>query len=147
MRANFFFAKKKAKTIVVATPPSVLEQWKAEFEERFGLVFELLDRAFLSRMRRERGFGVNPWRSHSRFLVSHNLLIDPMYADPLREWLGPFLPRSLDPGRGTPRGAGKRRTLWNRDKIHARGARSSRPLRAPIPFCYAAQRSLKLSGL
>ena len=46
-------------------------------------------------MRRERGFGVNPWRTHSRFLVSHNLLIDPGYADPLREWLGPMLPGSL----------------------------------------------------
>jgi hypothetical protein len=57
-------------------------------------VFEFLDRAYLTRMRRERGFGVNPWRTHSRFLVSHNLLIDPTYTDPLREWLGPFLPGS-----------------------------------------------------
>ena len=46
-------------------------------------------------MRRERGFGVNPWRTHSRFLVSHNLLVDPAYADPLREWLGPMRPGSL----------------------------------------------------
>jgi superfamily II DNA or RNA helicase len=72
-----------------------LEQWKAELEERFGLVFEILDRAYLTRMRRERGFGVNPWRTHSRFLVSHNLLIDPVYGDPLREWLGALLPGSL----------------------------------------------------
>jgi SNF2 family DNA or RNA helicase len=93
--ARELLLRKKAKTIVVATPPSVLEQWKAELEERFGLLFELLDRAYLTRMRRERGFGVNPWRTHSRFLVSHNLLIDPAYADPLREWLGPFLPGSL----------------------------------------------------
>ena len=93
--ARELLLRKKAKTIVVATPPSVLEQWKAELEERFGLVFEILDRAYLTRMRRERGFGVNPWRTHSRFLVSHNLLIDPTYADPLREWLGPFLPGSL----------------------------------------------------
>ena len=93
--ARELLLRKKAKTIVVATPPSVLEQWKAELEERFGLVFELLNRAYLTRMRRERGFGVNPWRTHSRFLVSHNLLIDPAYADPLREWLGPFLPGSL----------------------------------------------------
>lgn len=50
---------RKAKTIVVSTLPSVLEQWKAELEERFGLVFEILDRAYLTRMRRERGFGVN----------------------------------------------------------------------------------------
>jgi superfamily II DNA or RNA helicase len=93
--ARELILRKKAKTIVVATPPSVLEQWKAELEERFGLVFELLDRAYLTRMRRERGFGVNPWRTHSRFLISHNLLIDPTYADPLREWMGTFLPGSL----------------------------------------------------
>ncbi len=93
--ARELLLRKKAKTIVVAVPPSVLEQWKAELEERFGLVFEMLDHVYLTRMRRERGFGVNPWRTHSRFLVSHNLLIDPTYADPMREWLGPLLPGSL----------------------------------------------------
>jgi superfamily II DNA or RNA helicase len=93
--ARELLLRRKAKTIVVAAPPSVLEQWKGELEDRFGLVFEILDRAYLTRMRRERGFGVNPWRTHSRFLVSHNLLIDPTYADPLREWLGPLLPGSL----------------------------------------------------
>ena len=33
--------------------------------------------------------------THSRFLVSHNLLIDPGYADPLRAWLGAMRPGSL----------------------------------------------------
>jgi superfamily II DNA or RNA helicase len=80
---------------VVAAPPSVLEQWKGELEDRFGLVFEILDRSYVARVRRERGFGVNPWRTHSRFLVSHNLLGDATYADPMREWLGPMLPGSL----------------------------------------------------
>ncbi len=93
--ARELLLRKKARTIVVATPPSVLEQWKGELEDRFGLVFEILDRAYMARVRRERGFGVNPWRTHSRFLVSHNLLIDPAYTDPLREWLGQFLPGSL----------------------------------------------------
>jgi len=93
--ARELLLRKKAKTIVVATPPSVLEQWKAELEERFGLVFEILDRAYLSRVRRERGFGVNPWLTHSRFLISHSLLIDPLYADPMRAWLGSLLPGSL----------------------------------------------------
>lgn len=93
--ARELLLRKKAKTIVVATPASVLEQWKGELEDRFGLVFEILDRGYMTRMRRERGFGVNPWRTHSRFLVSHNLLIDETYADPLREWLGPMLPGSL----------------------------------------------------
>lgn len=49
----------------------------------------------MSRVRRERGFGVNPSRTHSRFLVSHNLLIDPAYAEPMREWLGGLQPGSL----------------------------------------------------
>ncbi len=93
--ARELLLRRKAKAIVVAAPPSVLEQWKAELEERFGLVFEILDRAYLTRVRRERGFGVNPWRTHTRFLVSHHLLIDPAYADPLREWLGTLLPGSL----------------------------------------------------
>jgi len=93
--ARELLLRKKAKVIVVAAPPSVLEQWKSELEERFGLIFELLDRTYLARVRRERGFNVNPWRTHSRFLVSHNLLIDPAYADPLREWLGRFSPGSL----------------------------------------------------
>src|SRR5215831_19511001 len=93
--ARELLLRKKAKTMVVAAPPSVLEQWKGELEDRFGLIFEILDRAYFTRTRRERGFGVNPWRTHSRFLVSHNLLIDETYADPLREWLGPLLPGSL----------------------------------------------------
>jgi len=42
--ARELLLRKKVKTIVVAAPPSVLEQWKAELEERFGLVFEILDR-------------------------------------------------------------------------------------------------------
>lgn len=93
--ARELLLRKKVKTMVVAAPASVLEQWKGELEERFGLVFEILDRAFLANVRRERGFGVNPWRTHSRFLISHNLLIDSTYADPLREWLGDMLPGSL----------------------------------------------------
>ena len=93
--ARELLLRRKVKTIVVAAPASIIEQWKEEMEDRFGLVFEILDRAYLTKMRRERGFGVNPWRTHSRFLISHSLLIDPTYAAPMREWLGPLLPGSL----------------------------------------------------
>ncbi len=93
--ARELLLRKKAKAIVVATPASVLDQWKGELEDRFGLVFEIIDRAYLAKVRRERGFGVNPWRTHSRFLISHNLLIDPVYSDPMREWLGPMMAGSL----------------------------------------------------
>lgn len=93
--ARELLLRKRVKTIVVAAPPSVLEQWQGELEDRFGLLFEILDRSFVARVRRERGFGVNPWRTHSRFLVSHRLLIDPAYTDSMREWLGDMQPGSL----------------------------------------------------
>src|SRR3954451_8548324 len=62
--ARELLLRKKAKTIVVATPASVLDQWKGELEDRFGLVFEVIDRQYVAKVRRERGFGVNPWRTH-----------------------------------------------------------------------------------
>ena len=64
-------------------------------ESRFGLIFVILDRDYLTRMRRERGFSVNPWTTNSRFLVSQRLLIDETYASGLRDWMGQFCPRSL----------------------------------------------------
>jgi superfamily II DNA or RNA helicase len=93
--ASELLLRKRAKAIVVAAPPSVLEQWRAELDERFGLRFQILDRAYMSEVRRERGFGVNPWTTHSRFLVSQHLLGDEAYADPMRAWLGDLLPGSL----------------------------------------------------
>jgi superfamily II DNA/RNA helicase len=93
--ARELLLRKKAKTIVVAAPPSVLDQWKAELDERFGLVFQVLDRHYFADVRRERGFGVNPWQTHSRFLISHNLLTDSTYADPMRAWLGTMKAGSL----------------------------------------------------
>ena len=87
--------RRRINRIVVACPPSMLDQWRDEMEARFGLTFEILDRAYVTRMRRERGFSVNPWTTHSRFLVSHRLLVDEAYASGLRDWLGEFAPQSL----------------------------------------------------
>jgi superfamily II DNA or RNA helicase len=93
--ARELLMRKKARDIVVCCPPSVLLQWQEELENRFGLRVEILDRDYIQRVRRERGFGVNPWTTHSRFLVSQRLLIDEAYAGPLRDWLGSFRSGSL----------------------------------------------------
>ena len=93
--ARELLLRRRIDKIVVACPPSMLDQWYDEMESRFGLVFTILDRAYVTRMRRERGFSVNPWTTHSRFLVSHRLLIDEAYASGLRDWLGDFAPQSL----------------------------------------------------
>ena len=87
--------RKKAREIVVACPPSMLEQWQDELDQRFGLHFEILDREYVNRVRRQRGFGVNPFSTHSRFLISHRLLIDEQYTGPLRAWLGAGRPGSM----------------------------------------------------
>ena len=93
--ASELLLRKRAQSIVVAAPPSVLEQWQAELDERFGLRFRILDRAYVAQVRREHGFGVNPWSTHSRFLISHHLLSDEAYADPMRAWLDGLSTESL----------------------------------------------------
>ena len=93
--ARELLLRKKVRDIVVACPPSVLAQWQDELEQRFGLVFEVLDKDYIIRIRRERGYGTNPWATHTRFLISHRLLIDEAYAGSMRDWLGDFRPGSL----------------------------------------------------
>ena len=93
--AREMLLRRRIDRIVVACPPAMLDQWQDEMEARFGLSFAILDRAYMTRMRREHGFSVNPWTTHSRFLVSHRLLIDEAYASGLRDWLGEFAPQSL----------------------------------------------------
>ena len=73
----------------------MLFQWKDELETRFGLAFEIYDRAFVERVRRERGFATNPWSTFPRFLISHKLLIDEAYVAPMRDWLDNLRPGSL----------------------------------------------------
>jgi len=93
--ARELLLRKKAREIVVSCPPSMLQQWQEELEWRFGLRFEILDREYVAKVRRERGFGVNPWTTHPRLLVSHRLLIDDSYTATLRDRLGAFLPGTL----------------------------------------------------
>ncbi len=93
--ARELLLRKKIKEIVVSCPPSMLLQWQEELASRFGLQFEVLDKEYVQKVRRERGFSVNPWSTHSRFLISHRLLIDEAYTASLRDWLGEFRPGTL----------------------------------------------------
>ncbi len=64
-------------------------------ESRFGLLFQVIDREFFATKRRERGYGINPWTTHNRFIISQSLVRDETYAAPLRDWLGEFAPSSM----------------------------------------------------
>jgi ERCC4-related helicase len=93
--ASELLLRRRVRDIVVACPPSMLLQWKDELENRFGLTFEIFDRAYVERVRRERGHAVNPWETFPRFLISHKLLIDEGYMGPMRVWLDNLRPGSL----------------------------------------------------
>jgi SNF2 family DNA or RNA helicase len=93
--ARELLLRRKVRDIVVVAAPGILLQWKDELESRFGLRCEILDKTYVARVRQERGWAVNPWATHSRFLISHRLLVDEFYAGPLRDWLGELRPGSL----------------------------------------------------
>lgn len=93
--ASELLLRRRVREIVVACPPAMLPQWKDELEARFGLTFEILDRDYIERVREQRGYGVNPWTTFPRFLISHRLLIDETYTAPLRDWLDNLRPGSL----------------------------------------------------
>jgi SNF2 family DNA or RNA helicase len=80
--------RQKVHRVVVIAPPSVVLQLKGEMESRFGLGFALMDRQYVAEMRRQRGWGINPWATHTRFSLSQALVRDEAYAGPLRDWLG-----------------------------------------------------------
>jgi len=80
--------RQKVHRVVVVAPPSVVLQWQGEMESRFGLSFAVMDRQYITEMRRQRGWGINPWATHTRFILSQALVRDEAYAGPLRDWLG-----------------------------------------------------------
>ena len=93
--ATELLLRRRVREVVVVCPPSMLKQWQDELDARFGLRFEILDRDYVERIRRERGYAVNPWDTFPRFLVSQRLLIDEAYAAPMRVWLDNLRPGSL----------------------------------------------------
>jgi hypothetical protein len=80
--------RQQAGFVLIVCPASVSLQWRDEMMRRFGLRFEVMSRQFIGDRRRERGFGVNPWATHNRFIVSYPLIRRPEYRDPLLAHLG-----------------------------------------------------------
>jgi len=80
--------RQQAGFVLIVCPASVSLQWRDEMMRRFGLRFEVMSRQFIGARRRERGFGVNPWATHNRFIVSYPLIRRPEYRDPLLNHLG-----------------------------------------------------------
>ena len=81
--------------VLVVCPASIVLQWRDEMRSRFGLYFEVYNSDFVGRRQKERGFGVNPWSTHTRFVVSYNLIRRPEHRDPLLQFLGERVKKSL----------------------------------------------------
>jgi hypothetical protein len=81
--------------VLVLCPASLCLQWRGEMEKRFGQRFEIMGRELIARRRRERGFGVNVWSTHDRFIVSYQTLRRPEYREPLLAHLGQRMKKSL----------------------------------------------------
>lgn len=93
--AQELLLRQRVEFMLVVCPASVCLQWRDEMQKKFGLRFEVMNRAFIGRRRQERGFGVNPWSTHTRFIVSHQLLRRPEYRDPLLQHIGERATKSL----------------------------------------------------
>jgi SNF2 family DNA or RNA helicase len=87
--------RRRIDLVVVTAPAAMTAQWKDELESKFGLSFVIIDRERVAEIRRTRGFTYNPWRTGSRFIISHSLLVDETYAAGLRDVLGEFRSRAL----------------------------------------------------
>ena len=93
--AQELLLRQRVEFMLVVCPASVSLQWRDEMRKRFGLQFEVMNRAFIGRRRKERGFGVNPWSTHARFIVSHPILRRPEYRDSLLQHIGERAHKSL----------------------------------------------------
>jgi len=89
------YLRQRVDFVLIICPAAICLQWRDEMEKRFGLHFEIYNRAFVARRRQERGFGVNPWSTHSRFIISYQTVRRPEYRDPLLHCLGERARKSL----------------------------------------------------
>ncbi len=132
-------------TVLIVAPASVCPQWQREMSTRFGQGFELYNRAFVQRRRQDRGFGVNPWVTHARFVISYQTLRRPEYKEPLHQMLREGRRRTLlildEAHTAAPSSSSRVRGVLGHDP---RGRRAGAAVRSPaVPVGHAAQRSLE----
>lgn len=66
--------RQRVHQVLIVAPPAICVQWQEEMRDRFGLHFELYNQDYIARVRRERGYAVNPFTTHTRFIISYHML-------------------------------------------------------------------------
>lgn len=64
----------RARSVVVACPPSLALKWRDEMREKFGLDFVIVNTDLMAQVRRSHGLGANPFRLFQRVIVSMSWL-------------------------------------------------------------------------
>ncbi len=67
-------ARQRIRRILVVCPASLQKQWAEEMISKFALRFEIVDRGYAQRLRREYGAHINPWASYPRLITSMDFL-------------------------------------------------------------------------
>ncbi|MBI4918198.1 MAG: DEAD/DEAH box helicase, partial [Acidobacteria bacterium] len=67
-------ARQRIRRILIVCPASLQNQWAEEMDQKFALRFEIVDRDYMQRLRREYGVHVNPWASYPRLITSMDFL-------------------------------------------------------------------------
>jgi superfamily II DNA or RNA helicase len=68
-------ARGRASRVLVVTPPGLMDQWREELRDKFGLEFTLIDNAWgLSRVQTDLPAGVSPWDALPRVITSIDFL-------------------------------------------------------------------------
>ncbi len=88
----------RARTVLIICPASLQEKWRVEMLEKFGLEFNVVDTAYIKRLRRDRGIHANPWTSHPRLIASMDWVKSGEGLRAMRDVLPPHVnyPRKFD---------------------------------------------------
>lgn len=69
--------QRRIRRILIVCPASLQVQWKEEMAEKFSLDFTIIDSDYVLRTQRKLGVDSNPWRIHTRLIVSMDYLKQP----------------------------------------------------------------------
>jgi ERCC4-related helicase len=67
-------ARQRVRRVLILCPASLQKQWAEEMQLRFSLRFEIVDRDYVQRVRKEYGSHVNAWMSYPRLIASMDFL-------------------------------------------------------------------------
>ena len=129
--------RRRVDFVLVAAPAGMIRQWQDELETKFGLAFTIVDREYLTSLRKDRGYGAESLGV--RIALPHLAFAD-VRRDLCRgsartaRQLPPAL--DADPRRDPPRRPGERFAVCNRQPVHGCHPRSRRALEPSTGYSF-----------